>query len=277
MSPARRAEAVLFLVTVAWGLTFPMIKGALADAPPLVFLALRFPLALVLLWPLLKFRRPSRRSLGAGAILSLLVALSFFAQTLGLVYTTPTRSGFITGLGVILTPLLYPLFTRRAPGRWPMAGAVTACAGMFLLTSPEGGGLNQGDLLTLITALCYALYIIYLEVASRRHPYEDLVLHQFILMCLLFPPLALVQHGAVHWGPGLIWGLVVTGPILGMTLYLQNRFQKDTTAPRAAVIFAAEPVFAALFSYLLLGETLVPIQWGGGALILAGILVAEKR
>lgn len=277
MSPARRAEAVLLLVTVAWGLTFPMIKGALADAPPLVFLALRFPLALLLLWPLLRWRKPSRRTFGAGLVLSVFLAFSFLAQTVGLVYTTSTRSAFITGLSVVLTPLLYPLITRKRPGLWPAAGAVVASGGLYLLTSPEGGGLNRGDALTLVTALCYALYIIYLEVASRRHPYEDLVLHQFILMCLLFPPLALFQDGPVRWGPGLLWGIVVTGPILGWTLYLQNRYQKDTTAPRTAVIFAAEPVFAAVFSYLILGETLAPVQWGGGALILAGILVAEKR
>ncbi len=103
------------------------------------------------------------------------------------------------------------------------------------------------------------------------------MLHQFLLMCFLFPPMALFGHGPVHWGPGLIWGITVTGPILGASIYLQNRFQKDTTAPRTAVIFAAEPVFAAVFSYLILGETLAPVQWGGGALILAGILVAERR
>ncbi len=277
MSPARRAEAVLLLVAVAWGLTFPMIKGALADAPPLAFLALRFPLALLLLWPILRWRIPSRRTFAAGAVLSVLLAFSFLAQTVGLVYTTSTRSAFITGLSVVLTPLLYPLITRRRPGLWPCAGAAVAGAGLYLLTGPEGGGLNRGDLLTLVTALCYALYIIYLEVASRRHPYEDLVLHQFLLMCLLFPPLALAQQGPVHWGPGLVWGILVTGPILGVTLALQNRYQKDTTAPRAAVIFAGEPVFAAFFSYLILGETLQAVQWGGAGLILAGILVAERR
>ncbi len=277
MSPARRAEAVLFLVTVAWGLTFPMIKGALADAPPLVFLAVRFPLAMLLLWPLLRWRRPSRRTLGAGAILSAFLAISFFTQTLGLVYTTSTRSAFITGLAVVLTPLLYPLITRRRPGLWPATGAAIAGGGLYLLTRPEAGGLNRGDALTLITALSCALYIIYLEIASRRHPYEDLVLHQFLLMCVLFPSMALFQHGPVHWGPGLIWGIIVTGPILGASIYLQNRYQKDTTAPRTAVIFAAEPVFAAVFSYLILGETLLPVQWVGGALILAGILVAERR
>jgi drug/metabolite transporter (DMT)-like permease len=274
---ARRAEAALLATTLAWGLSFPMIKGALADAPPFAFLALRFPLALPLLWVLMRFRRPARAAVLPGIVLGLALGASFYSQTLGLETTTPTRSAFITGLSVILVPILYPLFTRRLPGRWPATGAVIATAGLYLLTDPGGGGINRGDWITLGCAVGYALYIILLEIYSRRHPYRDLILVQLLLASVIFLPPALIQGGTVHVRSGLVWGLLTTGPILALTLYLQNRFQKDTTATRAAVIFSGEPVFAAMFSYVITGETLNPLQWGGALLILIGILAAEKR
>jgi drug/metabolite transporter (DMT)-like permease len=265
------------VVTLCWGLTFPVIKGALAHAAPFTFMALRFPLALLLLWPLLRWRVPARSALGPGLTLALLLGTSLYTQVLGLEYTTPTRSAFITGLSVILVPILYPAFTRRFPGRWPLAGVALASAGLYLITDPGGGGLNRGDWITLLCALGFGLYIIVLELASRRHAYEDLLVYQLVPLAVVFLPGALIEAEPVHLGSGLILALVVTGPILVLTLYLQNRFQKDTTATRAAVIFTAEPVFAACFSYLLLGETLNAVQWGGGALILAAILMAIRR
>lgn len=273
----RRAAGALLLVTLTWGLSFPMIKGALADAAPFAFMALRFPLALILLWPLLGWRRPRRTSVLPGLALALFLGGSYFAQVVGLVYTTPTRSAFITGLSVILVPLLYPVVTRRLPARLPVLGAVVAFVGLVLLTRPEAGGLNRGDAVTLVCALAYAFYIILLEVLSRKHPFEDLLVMQFFPLAVVFAPAALVEGGPLRFGPGLLWGLAATGPVLALTVYLQNRYQKYTTATRAAVIYSGEPLFAALFSFFIMGETLSLSQWGGGILILAGILVAVPR
>ena len=120
---------------------------------------------------------------------------------------------------------------------------------------------------TMLCALGYSLYIIVLEVVSRKHPYEDLIVVQLLLLALVFLPGAWLESGPVNWlGGRLLAGILVTGPILALTMVLHNRFQRFTTATRAAVIFAAEPVFAAMFSYLLLGETLPTLQWGGAGL-----------
>jgi drug/metabolite transporter (DMT)-like permease len=246
------------------------------ETAPLPFLALRFPLALLFLYPLIRGARLSRAALVPGLWLALFMALSFYTQTFGLRLTTSTRSAFITGLCVVLVPLLVPAFTRKLPGRWPTAGAVTATVGLYILTAPSGTGFNAGDLLTLVCAFAYAFYIIVLETASRKHHYQDLILLQFLPLTVIFLPGAILGDGHVTWGPKLVVALLITGPILAGSLYLQNRFQKDTTATRAAVIFAGEPVFAALFSYLILGETLGAGQWAGAALILAGILVAIR-
>jgi len=137
--------------------------------------------------------------------------------------------------------------------------------------------LNRGDWITLITAVGYGLYVIVLEVVSKKHPYEDLLVLQFAPLAVVFAPAALIEAEPIRCGSGLVWALLFTGPILALTLYLQNRYQRDTTATRAAVIFTGEPVFAAGFSYILLGETLSAVQWGGGALILVGILAAIRR
>jgi drug/metabolite transporter (DMT)-like permease len=277
LTPAHKAEGSLVLVTMAWGLTFPLIKGALDHSAPFALMALRFPLALFILWPLLKWRVPARSSLAPGLVLAFLLGSSYLAQVVGLTYTTPTRSAFITGLSVILVPLLYPFFTRKAPGKWPMAGVGIALVGLFLLTNPGGGGFNHGDWITLITALGYALYVIVLEVSTKKHPYEDLLVVQFALLAVVFAPVALYESQPIDWGSKLVWALAFTGPILALTVYLQNRYQQFTTATRAAVIFTGEPVFAAVFSYVIVGETLSEVQWMGGAVILLGILTAVRR
>jgi drug/metabolite transporter (DMT)-like permease len=279
MTPtARRAELALVVVTLCWGLTFPLIKVALEYCAPMTFMALRFPLAFLLLLPFLRGRPfPSRQVLGVGTVLGVLLGISLSAQVMGLVHTTPTRSAFITGLSVILVPMLYPLITRRRPGLWPTVGAVLAAVGLYFLTDPGAGGLNRGDGITLFCALGYALYIIALEEATRRHAFEDVLLVQMVVLSLLFAGPAIAEGGPRTLGPGLWIGVGGTALILAVTMYLQNRYQRWTTAPRAAVIFAAEPMFAAVFSFLIFAEVLAPVQWGGGSLILLGILAAEKR
>jgi len=212
-----------------------------------------------------------------GLLLASLVGLSYFAQVVGLQYTTPTRSAFITGLSVILVPLLYPALTRRLPARMPVLGALIAAVGLYLMTDPGGGGLNRGDAITLITAVTYALYIIALEVLTKKYPYQDLVVMQFLPLAFIFAPPALAASQPIEWGSELVWALLLTGPVLAVTVYLQNRYQRFTTATRAAVIFTGEPVFAAMFSYFLVGEVLTWSQVGGAVIILIGILAALNR
>jgi len=273
----RRAEAALLAVTLAWSVSFPLVKLALADTGPVTFLALRFPVGVLLLWPLLGFRRPPRGAWGTGSGLAVLLGLSYYLQTVGLAYTTPSRSAFLTALNVLFVPFLYPLLARRLPARATVVGAGLALAGIFLLTAPGGGAFGRGDALTLLCALGFALYIVALETATRRRDYIDLLLVQMLCLAVGFVPLALLEGSGIRWGPGLRLGLLVTGPSLALTIYLQNRYQKHTSAPRAAVIFSGEPLFAAVLSWALVGETLTLGQWGGGALILAGMWVALRR
>jgi drug/metabolite transporter (DMT)-like permease len=277
LTAARRSEAALLLVTAAWGLTFPLVKGALAEAPAFPFLGVRTFVGLVLVAGLFRFRVPGKAALPMGALLGALLVLSYAFQTVGLEHTTATRSAFITGLSVVGVALLHPLVTRRAPDGRAWLGTVLAVAGLWIFTQPGRGGVNLGDWLTMGCAVAYAVYVIVLERVPPRVPVADLVLVQAGCLAAAFVPFAVTGWDTLRWGPGLTWGIGVTAPVLAYSLWGLTRHQSGTTAPRAALIYAAEPVFAASFAWVLLGETLTPKAWAGAAVIMTGILFAVWR
>jgi drug/metabolite transporter (DMT)-like permease len=283
--PVGRAELVLLAVTAAWGLTFPAIKIAVAELRPSVFMAARFLLVLVGVFLLYRGRlfRGWRGSVGAGLTLGLLQFASYAFQALGLEHTTATRSAFITGLSVILVPFLYVPIRRRAPGLLPLLGALLALGGLWLMTRPDVGALNRGDLLTLGTAVSYALYVVLLEKFTLEHPVEPLMGQQalvlavssLVAMPLLDPHVLTGDFGAP--GAGALTGLLVTVPIAMFTIVALTRWQRETTATRASVIYSAEPVFALAFAAVWIGERLDALGLAGAGLILGGILVATVR
>lgn len=279
----RRADLALLGVTAAWGSTFPAIKVGVAVVDPLVFYALRLTLALLGL--ALLFRRSLFTNLAGrwrqGIVLGLLLYVSYLAQAVGLQYTTASRSGFITSLSVILVPFLYVPLTRRNPGLWPSLGALVCVAGLFLLTRPDVGRLNRGDLITLACALIYAFYVVLLERFSRGRSPEPLIGIQGLTMAaaaLVALPLAQRWPGRAELLHRDLWaGLAVTVPVAILTVVAITRFQPRTTATRAAVIYSAEPLFAFLCAALWLNERLDPAGAVGAALIVGGILLAEVK
>lgn len=282
-APHRRADLALLFVTAAWGSTFPAIKIGVAVVDPLVFYALRLTLALAGL--LLLFRRALFTDLRGrwrqGIVLGLLLYVSYLAQAVGLQYTTASRSGFITSLSVILVPFLYVPLTRRQPGLWPVLGAVVCVAGLFLLTRPDTGRLNRGDLITLVCAFIYAFYVVLLERYSRGRSPEPLIGIQGLTMAvaalLALPFARRLPDAAAFRAPGLWLGLAVTVPVAILTVIAITRFQPRTTATRAAVIYSAEPLFAFLFAALWLHERMDATGAVGAALIVGGILLAEVK
>ena len=279
----RRADLALLGVTAAWGSTFPAIKIGVGVVDPLVFYALRLTLSLLGL--ALLFRRSLFKDLAGrwrqGILLGLLLYASYLAQAVGLQSTTASRSGFITSLSVILVPLLYVPLTRRHPGRWPLLGVLVCVAGLFLLTRPDLGRLNRGDLITLVCAFLYALYVVLLERFSRDRSPEPLIGIQGVTLAvasLLALPLARHLPGPAELAHRDLWlGLAVTVPVSILTVVAITRFQPRTTATRAAVIYSAEPLFAFGFAALWLHERMDPAGAVGAALIVAGILLAEVK
>jgi drug/metabolite transporter (DMT)-like permease len=272
----RTANLVLVLVTAAWGLTFPAIHQAVRGTDPLIFTALRMVLAAGGLFLILRGRMVSgwKGRLVPGLLLAATFYGSYAFQAVGLQYTTASRSAFITGLSVVLVPLFHVPIRRRMPGLIPLGGVALSLAGLFLITRPDTGGVNKGDILTLGCALTYAFYIIFLESFSREDATEAFVGLQAVfvaLMAMLAVPF--VAQPSIQWNAGLVTGLVITVPVAMFTIVAITRYQPRTTATQAAVIYSAEPLFALLFSMLWLGEGLDGLGMAGAGLMIAGVLL----
>lgn len=294
-APRRRfAELMLLLVTFFWGVSFSAIKSATVYVSPALFVGLRFTFAsliLILLWPWIRRRFApavgearsaalfSGPSLREGWLLGFLIALGYTTQTIGLGSTTANNSAFITALSVVLVPVLLYVFHRVRPSGTVGAGILLAVLGLALLTRPDLGGASTGDLWTLGTAVAYALYLVRLSAALRRVHFLPLLFWTVIVCALLNLGWALlVESRFITWNRAVVTAFVVTTVFSTLgALWLQNRYQGETTATRAALIFSAEPVFAAGFSWLWLGERLTGWSLAGAGVILGAVLLVELR
>lgn len=286
MSRSLKAHILLILVTFVWGATFVQIKDALHDITPLLFNAVRMTLAAVVLAVIYRkqvavLRKPA---LKAGLLVGLFLALGYEFQTTGLNLTTPSKSGFLTGVSVVLVPVFLVIFWKKRVKAWTALGVVSAFVGLYLLTVPAGEGLNSdfasvnmGDLLTLICAISFAFQIILLGRASQRHPFEQIAFLQVgTSAVLLFVLAPMMESTHVVWSSRVILAILVTG-ILGtaVAFTIQAWAQQFLPPTNAALIFSLEPVFAWLTSYVVLGERLGARAALGAVLILAGVLVSE--
>ena len=277
MSP-RRADALLLAACFLWGVSFVIVKGALDHASPLAFVAVRFALAAVLFAPFAglgtRFTVPELR---AGALLAVLLGAGFIAQAAGLVYTTPSRSAFLVAISSVLAPPIAMLALRERPRAAAIVALVVAAFGTWLLTAPGGGGLNRGDALTLITAAAFGGQIVAITALSRRHTLRRLLWLQIAGTALLAGVGApLVEVVRIEWSASFIAALAFTA--IGATvvaLLWQLQAQREMSSTRAAVLFCSEALFAAVTSWLVLGETLSAEQWVGSGLILGAMIMAE--
>jgi drug/metabolite transporter (DMT)-like permease len=283
-----RADFALGFISLIWGMTFVIVKGALADASVFVFIAVRFTLATILMGIL--FRRSLRgldsRSIWAGARIGFFLFGGFAFQTAGLKYTTASKSAFITGSCVILVPIILGIFGRRriTAGIW--AGALAAFAGLYLLTVRAGGLsiLNRGDLLTLICAFMFALHFIVLGENAARFSVGALSFLQVATVALLaamFVPVAAAfgwEAPRLNLTGNLIFAIFATA--IGATVicfWLQTWAQQYASPSHIAILVSFEPIFAALTSWFIAGEHFGPRMLAGAALIFTGILIAELK
>jgi drug/metabolite transporter (DMT)-like permease len=264
-------------VTLIWGSTFVVVKGALVDASPLPFLGIRFTLAGILLFLVMGRGLGERQALGPGFLLGVFLFAGYLCQTTGLLYTTPSKSAFITGFAVILVPFLQVLHGFRLRVA-TIAGALLGLAGIYFLVLPSGvHAINRGDVLTLFGAVSFAVHIVLVGSYTRRFSFRHLVPVQILVVGLLAAAaLPLNLDFRLHWTAGLIGALLLTAVLAtGFAFSVQNWAQQFTPPAHTALIFALEPVFAALTSRLVLGERLGGKVFMGSALILAGMVVSE--
>lgn len=278
------SDGALLLVTLIWGVTFPIVKSALAQASPLVFNAARMSLAALLL--LLLYRPPlarlSRSTWSVGALLGLALAAGYALQTAGLLWISPSISAFLTSLNVIMVPLLLALGWRRRLG-WPAwIGSLLALLGLYFLLAPALGvsGSTRGDFLTLACALAFALQIVLLGEWAPRLGFRDLAVLQIVFAALFtWLGVFLLAHWETprwHPTPDLFAAVAATAVLAtALAFTVQSWAQQYTSATHTAVIFAFEPVFAWLASLWFWHERLAWLQLLGALLILLAMLASE--
>ncbi len=262
-----------------WGLTFVSVKDAMRFSSPLLFLGTRFALAALVLLPFCyrSLRRLDRNGWRDGILLGMFLFGGYAFQTAGLVHTSATRSAFITGLTMILVPPLSVLLLRKKSDLLQMAGVFLAVVGLYVFINPEAGPINRGDFLTIFCTLCFAMQIVLVQRATLRHKPLDMVMIQLLTTVLLsFSLSPFMEKPFFYWSSRLGLDLLFTSLLATVgCLLIQFTFQRKTSPTRAAVIYATEPLFAALFGFLIFGEHLGATGWLGGSLILAGMVVSE--
>ena len=273
-----------------WGSSFAILRGLFtgATASPLAVLAVRMSLASVLLGVFLFATAKGRAQLRGirgtllrdGVVCGALLGVGFLLQTEGLSRTTASRSGFLTGILVVLVPILEFLAFRKRPKTPALAGILLAFAGMTALSAPwadSSRGTVLGDSLTAACALVFAGHIIVLGRVAPKHPLLPLLLLQLATTAVLAAavgPLIEPQH--VEPAPKLLIAVVYLALFATLLAFgIQTWAQKVMPAVRVALISSLEPVFAALWAALLLGERLTSRELVGGALIVLGVAVGE--
>ncbi len=287
-----RAYLLMLFVVAVWGSTFVLIKGALAEATPAAFNLLRMTLAFALLAVAYHraWRGLTRAQVVSGAIVGLCLAAGYQFQTIGLVRTTPSKSAFITGLLVVLVPLLSLIPGLHPPGarrpRWnTWVGAAVAFLGILLLTAPPAANsivpdfasINLGDILTFGCSIGFALHCIALAHISPRIGFQPLALLQ-IGFCALFMlvSLPLIERPRVHWTGSLVLALVIAAALATAAAFsIQSWAQSVLPSTHIALILTMEPVFAWLTSFVVLHERLGLRAASGAVLILAAIALTE--
>lgn len=272
---------LLLFVTLVWGTTFPVIRVAIAHLNGAEITELRFLIAGLCMLPFAF--KASKTAWRDGVLLGIVALASYITQAVGMEYISANRSAFLTSTNVLMVPFLGLLFGGRLSCQI-VAAAVLACAGVGLM-SWEGGANWLGDTLTLVCALFYAIYVIVLSKRIHAHNSRTLAATQIVAMAVIGVIWLLITHPQAQALVALAsrarpvtWPLIYLGVIAsaGM-LFLQAVGQRRVSAEKAAVIYAMEPVFAAIFAWLWLHETLGTRGLIGGALVVLAVILGEWR
>lgn len=289
MSKQMKGTAMLLLAAMVWGAAFVAQTVGMDHVEPFTFQAFRQMLGALVLLPVIFLRdkagsdinRPKTKKdykelIVAGFICGLLLFIACSFQQFGLLYTTPGRSGFITALYVIMVPLSMVFFRKRVSLRvWIAVGL--SVVGLYFLCMDGTFQLGKGELLTLVSALCFTIHILYLERIAKRTDGVRLASLQFFFCSLISVPFMLlveqVDLKAVLdcWLPICYTGLISSG--VGFTLQIVA--QKDTNPTLASIAMSMESVFAVLFGWILMGIGLMPKEILGCVLMFSAIVLAQ--
>lgn len=284
MTKQIKADIALLAITAIWGVSFTLMKNVLDHIPSFPYLSLRFIIAGIVL--AIVYRKKlmliNSRALLQGCVIGTMLFGGMALQVSGLYFTSASNSAFITGMTVIIVPIISAVILRKKPDRASIAGVVLALAGLFLLTGGLNFCFNRGDFLTLLCAVCFAFHIIFIDKFTMEQSPELLAVLQIVFAALLYSGVWLfLDYKPIEFNFTIIYTLLITGVLsTALAFTVQTVAQKHTTPTHTALIMVAEPVFGAVFALLIpnsLGvtETLRINSVAGCLLILAGMLVCE--
>jgi drug/metabolite transporter (DMT)-like permease len=287
MTTKLRADLLLLGITVVWGASFPLMKMVLAYIPAYAYLSIRFLLAALVLAVIFNknLRRINKRALLYGGIIGLFMFGGMAFQVVGLYTTSASNSGFITGLNVVIVPVISAFLLKKRPDRASTIGIIIAFIGLFFLSGGLNFDFNYGDFLTFLCAICWAFQIIAIDRFTMTEDAPLLAILQLFFVGAASMGLWLtVDAGKPLEINGTAIGIILFTAVLGSALAFggQTIAQKHTTPTHTALILTAEPVFAVIFAMIIPnaeGITEMPSlsKVVGCLLILAGMLVSELK
>lgn len=283
------ADISLLYVAFIWGATFVLVQNAISFIAPFSFNGIRFFLAsfILFIWLVLfkseQLKEINRKQLFAGFVIGIWLFAGYALQTFGLLYTSSSKAGFITGLSVVLVPIFTFFILKQRPKTNGLIGVAVATIGLYFLTMGDQASVNKGDILVFFCAISFALHIIFTGKYTSQYPTLLLTVTQLTTVAILSSFSALLFE---DWKTGLTLNVILTSEVIvaliitslfatAFAFLAQTKFQQYTTPTRVALIFAMEPVFAAITAYFWAGERLSYIALFGGILIFIGMIIAE--
>ncbi len=275
-----KADLALLSVTLVWGTSFPIMSVALKETGPYTFLAYRYLVAsLILLFVVFKrLKTIDKKTLEAGLFIGFPLFVGCILQIVGLVYTTPSKSGFLTGMNVIFVPFFMALVYKQMPDYKSIAGVIFSVIGLSVMSLDTNVSMNFGDLLSLMSAVAFAVQIILVDKYARD---VDIVLISFLQMFVVgflsFIPAVIFEGLKFPVNRFSVSSVIFTAIFCSIyAYYVQNKMQPYTKPTHAAIIFLMEPVFSAIFSTFI-GDTLTGKSLMGCLLILFGMVVINIK
>jgi EamA-like transporter family. len=290
MTRQTKADLSILSITVVWGSSFILMKNITDNIPFYAYLFLRFSIAGIILAMIFsgQIRKIRPKAVIQGAIIGLTLFGGMSLQYIGLNYTSASHSAFITGLNVVMVPIISAFYLKKKPPVRAVVGVLLATAGLFLLSGGFSGDWNFGDTLTLLCAVCFALQIIFVDKFAQESDARQLAVVQIISAAMMYGILWTVYCFAaepvqISINIRVILTALYTGALGTAFAYtVQTVAQQYTTPTRTALLLTFEPVFGALFALVVPGpdgatETLTLETALGCLLIFAGMLITEVR
>ena len=288
-----KGEINLLLVTLLWSATFVIVKGALVDISSMLFIGLRFLIAGVVLLPFVIRKKLDWKNsnLLPPIFLGVLLFIGFSTQTVGLKYTSATKSAFLTGSAVVIIPILQLFVEKKKPKTGSVIGVAVVLVGILFLSGGNSittllkdiaTNFNFGDFLTLICAFFFAWYVVYLDMLSGKYNFWMLLIIQIGVAAILAFAIALLfdvidyELLKINFTNQLGFGILYTAIFATLiTTTLQTKYQKLVTPTKAGIVYSFEPIFAAVIAFIFISEKVTPFGLLGATLIFVGLIISE--